>query len=174
MHDKALAPFLTEAVGLDVSDSMVDEFNKDAQEAGLSDRLVAYRGNLVAETVSAEFSDPKFFDFDLVLIGSALHHLADPGLALKRLADRLKKGGVCLVIDFLPHGHDDHKNDENWGDAAHTTNVHGFSSHDMEKLFENAGLSANFDYKVLEKPLVFTQNGVTRSKPVFMARAQRI
>lgn len=159
-----LAPFLTKVIGLDLSDSMVNEFNKDAREAALSDRLIAYKGDLVAATADTELSDPKFFNFDLVLISMAFHHFADPGLALKRLRDRLKSGGTCVVIDFVP---DNHRISE---DVSHTVKTHGFTSDDMKRLFEDAGLSANFDYQVVDEPFSHTKNGVAVEKTIFIDR----
>lgn len=168
LYDKTLAPFLTKVIGLDLSDSMVNEFNKDAREAALSDRLIAYKGDLVAATADTELSDPKFFNFDLVLISMAFHHFADPGLALKRLRDRLKSGGTCVVIDFVP---DNHRISE---DVSHTVKTHGFTSDDMKRLFEDAGLSANFDYQVVDEPFSHTKNGVAVEKTIFITRARRV
>lgn len=98
--------------------------------------MVAFSGNLcVPEDQDPEaFRDGKFFEFDLAVVGLGFHHFDHPDLAAKRLAARLKPGGVLLIIDFLPHaphgsgasdGHDGHHHhhDHHHGDAQ--THGHG-------------------------------------------------
>lgn len=172
---------------------MVNEFNRNAESLGFSDRMTAYNADLLAERVPEEYSGPDFYELDVVTISMALHHFEHPGLALQRLAPRLKKGGVCYIIDFVPSsGHDhvhshgqgdggkhdhDHKHGHGhgseFGDAAHTVKTHGFSKEDMQKLFEGAGLTLGFDYQELPEPLVFNKEDKTFSKTAFVARVQR-
>lgn len=180
---------------------MVNEFNRNAENLGFSDRMTAYNADLLAERVPEEFSGPDFYNLDVVAISMALHHFEHPGLALQRLAPRLRKGGVCYIIDFVPHsGHDhlhshDHKHhhdhdhdhgpgqecgvkhphghNHEFGDAAHTVKTNGFSKEDMRRLFEGAGLSLGFDYQELPEPLVFDKDDKTFSKTAFVARVQR-
>lgn len=166
-------PFVTKVVGLDVSDNMVDEFNKNAREAGLSDKMTARKGDLLAETVPDEISGPDFEDFDVVAVSMALHHFAEPDVALKRLGDRLKQGGTCLIVDLVPEGKMFHEMHPDMSEAAAIVKKHGFTMEDMKELFEGAGLGMNFDYKVIEKPFEFTKNGTTFRKTIFVARAQR-
>lgn len=162
---------------------MVDEFNRNASSLGISDKMIGYKADLLAESAPADFSGPEFNDFDMVAVSMALHHFEHPDLALQRLADRLKKGGVCYIIDFVPnsghghghghaHGHG-HGHGNEFGDAAHTVKTHGFSKEDMQKLFDGAGLSIGFDYQELPEPLVFNKEDKTFSKTAFIARVQR-
>lgn len=156
-------------IGFDVSDNMVNEFNRNAESLGFSDRMTAYNADLLAERVPEEYSGPDFYNLDVVAISMALHHFEHPGLALQRLAPRLRKGGVCYIIDFVAHsGHG-----SEFGDAAHTVKTHGFSKEDMRKLFEGAGLTLGFDYQELPEPLVFNKEDKTFSKTAFVARVQR-
>ena len=69
----------------------------------------AYQGNLcVPEDPSpAAFTSPEFFDFDVAAVGLGFHHFDDPALAARRLAERLKTGGVLAILDFLPHDRPD-------------------------------------------------------------------
>ena len=69
----------------------------------------AYQGNLcVPEDPSpAEFASPEFFNFDVAAVGLGFHHFDDPALAARRLAERLKTGGVLVILDFLPHDRPD-------------------------------------------------------------------
>lgn len=87
---------------------MVTEYNTSAQNQGLSpSEMQAYVGNLIDpnESAPAELSRKEFFDFDIAVVGLGFHHFDQPALAAKRLAERLKKGGVLMIVDFLPHEH---------------------------------------------------------------------
>lgn len=180
-NGQTLAPFLTQVVGVDVSDNMVDEFNRNASAVGIASKMTGYKADLLSDSALAEFSRPEFNDFDVVAVSMALHHFENPDLALQRLAKRLKKGGVFYIIDFVPHsGHDHvHDHDEHahghkheYGNAAHTVKTNGFSREDMQKLFQGAGLSVGYDYQVLSEQLVFNMEDKTFSRTAFMARAQ--
>lgn len=184
-------------IGIDVSEQMVAEFNRNANTIGLSDKMIGYKADLLAEPAPEEYSGSEYNDFDVVAVSLALHHFEHPDVALQRLAARLKKGGSFMIIDLIPssghehgqsnsdghkhgHGHDqphchDHANKQghDFGDAAHTVKTHGFSREDMEKLFKDAGLGAGFDYELIPDQLTFNKGDKTHYKTVFIARAQR-
>lgn len=169
---KALAPFLTEVVGLDISEGMLKEYAKNVQEAGLGDKMIAYQGDILAEPQSDELSKPELFDFDTVMVNMALHHLDDPAKALQRLAERLKKGGVCFIIDFVPDI--DHHFHEEYAEAIKTIKTHGFEEDQTRKLFSDAGLDLNFEYQIIDEPLDLSKNGRTMQKTIFVAKGQRV
>lgn len=165
---------------------MVEEFNRNAKAIDIAHKMVGYKADLLSDSVPTEFSGPDFTDFDMVTVSMALHHFEHPQLALQRLAERLKKDGVCMIIDILSrsgHDHDGHggghnhaegKHRHEFGDAAHTVKTHGFTEEDMKKLFEGAGLSKGFKYEVIPEPLVFNKGEATHNVTVFIARAQRV
>jgi SAM-dependent methyltransferase len=163
-------------VGLDLSDNMVVEYNKSACEMGIPpEKMSAQRGDLLAETVPKHLSGPDFRNFDIAAIGMAIHHIESPQLALKRLAGRLRKGGVCFIMDLFPSQHqllELRKFCEEHPEIAATINKHGFTKEEMQKLYQNAGLGGRFDYVVVEKPLEFTMNGQKHSTTAFMARGE--
>lgn len=160
----------TKYVGLDVSDGMIAQFNKFASESGFPpEKMFAHQGDLLADTVPETLSGPEFSDFDFVGVGMAMHHFSDPELAMKRFAERMKKGGVCLIIDLIP-GQDD-KFDHN-SEAKDSVNKTGFSEEGMREMFTNAGLSKGFDYQVLDKPFSFTMHGKQLDMIIFMAKAE--
>ena len=69
--------------------------------AGLSQRRMnAIRGNLMDD--SAALAGPDYYDFDLAVVSMALHHVKNPQELLMRLVERLKSGGVLVVIEWLP------------------------------------------------------------------------
>ena len=149
---------------------MIAEFNKFARNAGIPpEKMFAQQGNLLAETLSEDLAGPEFFNFDLVAVGMAFHHFADPELAMKRFAARMKKGGVCLIIDMVPHQHADmHDHPE----AGPTIKRKGFGMQEMKEIFEGAGITREFDYVIMEKPIVFTMDGERRETTLFMAKAK--
>ena len=100
---------MSQARGIDISDSMVHEYNRRARSLGLNaEQMSATQGNIftpqtaIASTSSA--SEPEYFDFDLAIVNMGFHHFENPTLAATRLVERLKpKEGVLVVVDFLPH-----------------------------------------------------------------------
>ncbi|KAL2828954.1 S-adenosyl-L-methionine-dependent methyltransferase [Aspergillus cavernicola] len=169
----ALAPFVSRVIGMDISDGMIDEFNKNAREADRSDTVVAFKADLLAEPTPAEVSGPEYFNFDLVVVSMALHHFEHPEQALKRLAERVKKGGVMMIIDLVPEGMDHQGLRRQMGEVVDTISKHGFDREETRKMYEDAGTGTEFKYQVIEEPLVFTKGGKTFHKTVFMARGQK-
>lgn len=151
---------------------MISEFNKNAREAGLADKMTGRSGNLFAENLSEDMASPEVFDFDLVVVSMALHHFENPGLAMKRLGERLKKGGVCFIIDFVPAQHHEFKKE--FAEAAKTVKSHGFSREQTWELFEGAGLTGGFEYDVIQEPINFTKDGKSFEKTIFVAKAKLV
>ncbi|KAM0355650.1 hypothetical protein ACHAPU_000035 [Fusarium lateritium] len=189
MLSRVLAQHTSEAIGIDLTQDMVDVYNTRAQ--GHDTSRQAYQGNLADPTDDspAAFADAKFFDFDVAGVGLGFHHFDKPGLASKRLAERLRSGGVLFIIDFVAHKIDPE-------DAAHRgITHHGFSEEDIKKMFEDAGL-ADFAYQELPEPITFKdpkgenhhghghghghghnhgeKKGLTMTKRAFIARATKL
>ncbi|KAG0651262.1 putative methyltransferase [Hyphodiscus hymeniophilus] len=118
---RALAPYITSATGIDISSSMVHEYNTSASNQGIPEsEMHAVVGNLIdsSSLPDSSFEGKEFFDFDVAAVGMGWHHFTDPAYAAKALGKRLKKGGVLLIIDFLPH--------EGIGEGGHG---HGHAHH---------------------------------------------
>ncbi|KAF9872216.1 hypothetical protein CkaCkLH20_10308 [Colletotrichum karsti] len=134
---RALIQYTTHCVGIDISENMVAAYNARAENQGLSaDEMRAYQGNLTdpADPDPAAFSGARFRDFDVAGVGLGFHHFADPELSAKRLVERLRPGGVFVILDFLPH-----EKMDNGLPAASTVMHHGFSEERMRAIFEQAG-----------------------------------
>ena len=134
-------------------------------------------GNLLdpANPSPHSLSSPKFFDFDIAVVGLGFHHFEDPFLAAKILTERLKKGGVLMIIDFLPHEHFHGGHHHN--PAAHTVMHMGFKEEEVRKMFGDAGAGGGFEYVVVGKEIVFTdatENGEDLKRSVFMARGAKL
>ncbi|KPA40539.1 2-heptaprenyl- -naphthoquinone [Fusarium langsethiae] len=143
-----LAQHTSEAIGIDLSEDMVNVYNAQAQNQSSSRQ--AFQGNLADPTDAspAAFTDAKFFDFDVAGVGLGFHHFDKPDLASKRLAERLRPGGVLFIIDFVAYKID--PKDAAKRGIAH----HGFSEEQIRKMFEDAGLT-NFAYQELPEPIAF-------------------
>ncbi|KAK2612638.1 hypothetical protein QQS21_001410 [Conoideocrella luteorostrata] len=169
----ALGPLISECVGIDVSESMVEQYNAKAKSEGLPpSKRFAYVGNLVSEEdpSPAAFSSPNFFDFDIAGVGFAFHHMDDCELAAKRLAERLRPGGVLFIAEFLAHapmeGHT----------ASSGVRHHGFTQDRMREIFEGAGVGKDFQFDVMDEDINFEHahgQGKHMMRRVFFARGEK-
>nr|XP_036580878.1 methyltransferase domain-containing protein [Colletotrichum truncatum]KAF6788950.1 methyltransferase domain-containing protein [Colletotrichum truncatum] len=154
---RALAQFTTRCVGIDISENMVAVYNARAENQGLSAaEMRAYQGDLTdpSDPDPAAFSGAEFRDFDVAGVGLGFHHFDDPKLSAKRLVERLRPGGVLIILDFLPHEKMHHGLP-----AAHTVKHHGFSEEEMRGIFEQAGAGLDFAMEELGSGIVFGGHG---------------
>jgi len=180
---RALAPYVTQCVGIDISEGMVAAYNARADNQGLTaEEMRAYQGNLLDPSdpnpaaLSPE-TNPQLADFDLAAVGLGFHHFDDPELAVRRLAGRLRRGGVLFVLDFMPHEHvppaegRDGQGVHGSAGAARTVRHAGFSEERVRELFEKGGAGDEFRFGVLARVVMKGAAGGTRS--VFMARGTK-
>lgn len=110
---RALLPYVSHVQGIDVSDAMVAEYNERSRATGDAEKASAVQGNLLAdqpyltdestgEKVLDFSSNPKFDDFDAVVVGLGFHHFPTWAKSLKTLSERVKPGGVVGIIDLAP------------------------------------------------------------------------
>ena len=164
---------------------MVDIYNEKARNRGLSpEQMSAVQGNIVADDPSEEsgLSSSKLFGFDMVGIANALHHMADPALAVRKLVERLKPGGTLLIVEFVGdlhesptsggssghahahhegqgghhhhHGHDHGEAQQQSGGHAHGVAHFGFSEQQLQKLLLDAGCT-EVEISLIEEPIKF-------------------
>lgn len=143
----ALEPWTTEIIGVDLTPNMVAAYTARAQVEGKGDKMRAVTANLCKpeEESSEAMSGPEFFDFDVAVVGLGFHHFDDPELAAKRLAGRLKPGGILLILDFLNYEADTHPDSHKHG-VAH----HGFSERRIKAIFEQAGAGREYGLEVAD------------------------
>ncbi|EMC94834.1 hypothetical protein BAUCODRAFT_563881 [Baudoinia panamericana UAMH 10762] len=179
---RALGPYVTTIRGIDISEKMVEEYNKAAQSSGLStEQARAVVGDLVAETVPSHLIGDDYQDFDIAIIGLGFHHFENPPLAVHRLAERLKPGeGVLVIIDFLPFSHErkveQQYREQNPGadfpEMSHTIKHDGFTEQDMRRMFGDAGLT-DFGFEIEVEPAVMELKSGTRERKIFIAKGRR-
>ncbi|PHH51141.1 putative methyltransferase C1347.09 [Ceratocystis fimbriata CBS 114723] len=171
---RALAPLTTQCVGIDISEAMVKMYNLRAENQGLAkEEMFAVLGDLIdpADPLPTHLSAPDFFNFDIAAVGLGAHHFVNPELAVTRLVERLKPGGVVMFIDFLEHVP---MSSEMGG--AHSVMHHGFSEQQVRQFFENGGAGEGFGMVVLGKGISFRGHGAGDNevqRTVFIARGQK-
>jgi SAM-dependent methyltransferase len=99
---KALFPLhpLATFQGIDIATAQVERFNAEvAKLAAGEGRIFAIQGDLTSP--SAELKGKEWYNFDLAIISMALHHITNPISMLTHLRERVRKGGVIVVVDWL-------------------------------------------------------------------------
>lgn len=194
----ALGSRATEYTGIDLSENMVKAYNlrfnpiPDAAVPGPSsdadgvydsndETLTAHAvvGNLLdaKEPSPSHLATPEYFDFDLVVVGLGFHHFSDIALATTRLVERLRPGGVFLILDFVTHAMDENPKsiEETYGHgeadlpARHTVAHAGFSEDELKKYFEDAGLT---DFGIVRMDEDVLLKGQWKRRP-FLARGRK-
>jgi ArsR family transcriptional regulator len=90
-----LAPHAEAALGLDLSQQMLNLARNRVTEAGLP-RCELRHGDIFATRLPSESAD-------LVVVHQVLHYLADPAAAVKEAARIVSSGGRLIIADFAPH-----------------------------------------------------------------------
>ena len=95
----ALAPFVARAIAVDRSGDMLQAARRRLREAKNVD---IRRGDLESLPVTDG-------ELDAAVMILVLHHVPDPGAALREAARALTPGGRLVVCDMLPHDHEEYK-----------------------------------------------------------------
>ncbi|TFA97727.1 hypothetical protein CCMA1212_010475 [Trichoderma ghanense] len=151
--------------GIDISDTSVAGYNEIARKSGIpAEQMLAVQGSIPSTETDTVLSKKEFFDFDLIAISMALHHIDDRVRVLSGLFERLRSGGVLVVVDLTPEAHShDHSHshnhphthahndghDHDLSIAQQTISKHGgFGPEDMKALMIEAGfVPETFAYK---------------------------
>lgn len=164
---RALGPSVTSIQALDLSSNMVERFNELAALSEIAPvrKARAIVGNLLTDQSPPELDGPELHNFDVIAIGAALHHFDDPAKAIGRLAQRLKVGGVLLIVDFVEEG--DEGGEAGHGrlptGAEHTIRKNGFNESEMREVMKDHGLG-DFGWREMPERVEIKLN---EGKPVF-------
>ncbi|KAK3311488.1 S-adenosyl-L-methionine-dependent methyltransferase [Chaetomium strumarium] len=169
---QALAPYTTQCVGIDLSENMATAYNTRAENQGLThSEMRAYQGNLCdpEDPTPEAFAAPEFSNFDVAAVGLGFHHFDDPALAARRLCQRLKTGGVLVILDFFAHDKPDPSHP-----ASNTITHHGFSEEQVRRIFEEAGVGKDFAMGEVGAVFHFSkEDGSEVRRKIFIARGTK-
>lgn len=120
-----LAPRSQAAIGLDLSQQMLNLARRRAAEAGLTH----------IELRHGDIFDPGLKDAgaDLVVVHQVLHFLGDPAAAVKAAARLVEAGGRLVIVDFAPHRHEFLR-------EQHKHRRLGFSNEEVSRWLAEGGL----------------------------------
>ena len=145
-----VAPHVRQVIGIDGSADMLHEARRRFDRQSNVDLRL---GTLEALPIDDG-------QVDVVLMALVLHHLPDPGRALKEAGRVLHRGGRVLIIDMLPHDRAEYQQQ-----MGHVWL--GFSEEQTTKLLTAAGFS---DIRV--RPLPLDPDAKGPALFVAVARAQ--
>jgi ArsR family transcriptional regulator len=122
-----LGPQAKDAIGLDLSQQMLNVARLHVTEAGLQGVELRH-GDIFATRLPDRSAD-------LVVVHQVLHYLSDPASAVIEAARLVAQGGRLLIIDFAPHALEFLR-------EAHQHRRLGFSDDEMSRWMAEAGLLA--------------------------------
>ena len=124
---RLLAPEADCAIGLDLSQQMLNIARGQASEAGLPN----------VELRHGDIFDTRLPDghADLVVVHQVLHYLSDPAAAVAEAARLVAPGGRLLIVDFAPHRLEFLR-------EQHQHRRLGFADEEMRRWLGQAGLKA--------------------------------
>ena len=122
-----LGPKAKDAIGLDLSQQMLNVARLHVTEAGLQGVELRH-GDIFATRLPDRSAD-------LVVVHQVLHYLSDPASAVTEAARLVAPGGRLLIIDFAPHALEFLR-------EAHQHRRLGFSDDEMGRWTAEAGLLA--------------------------------
>jgi ubiquinone/menaquinone biosynthesis C-methylase UbiE/DNA-binding transcriptional ArsR family regulator len=95
----ALAPFVAHVIAVDGSAAMLQAAKKRLRDL---DNVDVRRGDLESLPIDDE-------RLDAATVMLVLHHLSEPGRALREVARVLKPGAPLLVVDMFPHDRENYR-----------------------------------------------------------------
>ncbi|KAH7318279.1 S-adenosyl-L-methionine-dependent methyltransferase [Stachybotrys elegans] len=137
----ALASFFPVIHGMDISSGMVSQYNVRAEDSKLSHRMHAVVGNLLDDSDSGAVAAAPT-DAALVVMSMALHHVSDPATMIRKLSQRLRPGGVLLIIDFVATSESGCPALEDDSPMSHAIAHRGFTEKAVRDMFSQAGLQS--------------------------------
>ncbi|KAF9059696.1 S-adenosyl-L-methionine-dependent methyltransferase [Rhodocollybia butyracea] len=119
---RSYAPYVKSVLGVDISQKMLDQFTKQAEEKGLADKMTC-----VCTELKGAKGELDGLKFDIITCSMAYHHFDSIKDITSMLFNFLKPNGMLLNLDYIAH-------------------KHGFGVEEMKMVFEGAGF-VSFDMK---------------------------
>jgi ArsR family transcriptional regulator len=120
-----LGPRADQALGLDLSQQMLNIARRNAVEAGL-DHVELRHGDIFDTRLPEAAAD-------LVVVHQVLHYLGDPAAAVREAARIVSGDGRLIIVDFAPHKHEFLR-------EQHQHRRLGFSEEEMARWLAEGGL----------------------------------
>jgi ArsR family transcriptional regulator len=120
-----LGPHAAAAVGLDLSQQMLNIARSHVAEAGLH-RCELRHGDIFGTRLPGQSAD-------LVVVHQVLHYLGDPAAAVREAGRLVSEGGRLIIVDFAPHKLEFLR-------EQHQHRRLGFAEAEMERWLAEAGL----------------------------------
>ncbi|MDO8378307.1 metalloregulator ArsR/SmtB family transcription factor [Phenylobacterium sp.] len=121
-----LGPHAEAAVGLDLSQQMLNIARRHVADAGL-ERCELRHGDIFGTRLPGKSAD-------LVVVHQVLHYLGDPAAAVREAARLVAEGGRLIIVDFAPHTLEFLR-------EQHQHRRLGFAEAEMERWLNEAGLT---------------------------------
>jgi ArsR family transcriptional regulator len=122
-----LAPEAESAIGLDLSQQMLNIARVETQGTGLGNVELRH-GDIFDTRLPSGHAD-------LVVVHQVLHYLSDPAAAVAEAARLVAPGGRLLIVDFAPHRLE-------YLREQHQHRRLGFSDEEMRRWLTQAGLKS--------------------------------
>ena len=120
----AIAPFVARVIAIDRSADMLRA----------AERRLCGVANVDIRRGTLEALPVENGELDAATLALVLHHLPDPAAAVREAARALRPGGRLMVLDMLPHDHEEYRQQ-----MGHVWL--GFGDDQVRKLFVTAGLT---------------------------------
>ncbi|CAG8529210.1 16998_t:CDS:2 [Dentiscutata heterogama] len=124
-----LCAHVKSVLGVDLSQNMVNEYNKKVLEQGIDKEEMQAICSELKESEGDQLNGRKF---DLIVCASAYHHIDDVESTTRVLASYLKQGGELIVLDLKKQPEISHM----------------FHGGELEKIFLATGMLENVSSKV--------------------------
>lgn len=121
-----LGPHAQAAVGLDLSQQMLNIARRHVADAGL-ERCELRHGDIFGTRLPGQSAD-------LVVVHQVLHYLGDPAAAVREAARLVAEDGKLIIVDFAPHSLEFLR-------EQHQHRRLGFAEAEMERWLNEAGLT---------------------------------
>ncbi|KAJ4471815.1 S-adenosyl-L-methionine-dependent methyltransferase [Lentinula edodes] len=154
LNSRVLAPYVKSIVGVDISQEMVDRYNKRVENQGIPHEEM--RAICIPEQLLTHANDNV--GFDVAICCMSYHHFPSISFITRTLSSLLKPGGHLYIADVesipiksTPHGPDNSNKQsasdleaifpDGACDAGVVTHKYGFSELEMKDVFVQAGLA---------------------------------
>lgn len=155
-----LLPHVRSVTGADISPGMLEVLREKITKRDIC--------NVRALQLNLEEDDPPHDRYDLIVVGMALHHIADIEKVLRAFFDMLRSGGFLCVADLDTEPGTFHGSNPQERGVRHF----GFDREQFKSRLARIGFRhpRDVDAHTLRKPL---ESGEVRDFPVFLITAER-